>query len=211
MNTTSRKNTWPLAANQTLPVLAILLLAFVAYAFEDDLLASLIYHRTFILQGEYWRLFTGHIFHTNGNHLLLNLAGLTLLWSLHGQYYQCTRYLLLTLFSALSVSLGLLCFSPELSQYVGLSGILHGIFIWGALTDIQHKLKSGYLLLLGIVLKVSHEQIYGASNDITTLINAKVAIDAHLWGMLAGVCFFFINLLFVQYSRHKKTDNQYRL
>ncbi|MGJ8693105.1 MAG: rhombosortase [Thalassotalea sp.] len=186
---------WPLAKNQVLPILSISLLAILAFVFEKSLLDPLVYHRSMILDGQLWRLFTGHFFHTNLNHLLLNLAGLWLLWSLHGHYYNEQNYLLLFVFSALVVSLGLLVFSPNLEQYVGLSGILHGVFIWGAIKDIQHKIKSGYLLLFAAIAKIAHEQYFGASEDIALLINANVAIDAHLWGAIAGALFFIFTAI----------------
>ena len=195
---------WPLLPSQILPVLSILILAILAYLFEDSLISLLIYNRDQIIEHEYWRLITGHFFHTNLNHLLLNIAGLVLLWSLHGQYYQSKNYFLLFLFSALFVTIGLFNFSPELIQYVGLSGILHGVFIWGALMDIRDKLKSGYLLLLGIIIKVTHEQIYGAGTDISELIEANVAVDAHLWGAVSGVVFFGLTLCFTKTENNKK-------
>jgi membrane associated rhomboid family serine protease len=38
-----------------------------------------------------------------------------------------------------------------------------------------------------VILKVSHEQYFGASQEIADLINASVAIDAHLFGSLSGL------------------------
>ena len=42
------------------------------------------------------------------------------------------------------------------------------------------------MLAAGIVLKVLYEQLFGASFDTIELIDADVAIDAHLWGVLGG-------------------------
>ena len=153
-------------------------------AFSDNF----IYHRNAITQGQWWRLFTGHFFHTNGFHLLLNLAALALLFGLHGKFYNIKNYTALFLSSALITSGGIYHFSPQLQQYVGLSGVLHGVFIWGALMDIKNKDKTGYLLFIAVCLKIAHEQIYGASGDLASLIEANVAIDAHLWGALGGLC-----------------------
>jgi membrane associated rhomboid family serine protease len=55
--------------------------------------------------------------------------------------------------------------------------------------DIRHRDKTGYLLFFGVWLKISHEQYYGASADVANLINATVAIDAHLWGAVGGLLF----------------------
>lgn len=191
----SRAN-WPLAKTQIFPVLIVFFLALAAIIFEQNIQQNLVYQRTAITNGEYWRLFSGHFFHTNLNHFLLNCAGLFLLWSLHGQYFNWRSYSLLFLFSALSISIGIYFFTPELTQYVGLSGVLHGFFIVGAWQDIRHKFNSGYLLLAAIIIKITHEQLYGASAEISSFINANVAIDAHLWGAIAGTAFFLLWLIF---------------
>ena len=136
---------------------------------------------------KFWRLITGHFVHTNLNHLLLNLAGLIMLWALHGDHYTYKTYFANFTTAAIICSAGIYFFTPEMSRYVGLSGILHGIFVWGAIKDIQKKWNSGYLLLIGVFGKVLYEQVYGASADVETLINAKVAIDAHLYGAIGGL------------------------
>lgn len=191
----------PLAKRHITPVILVVLVAIIAHSFHQPLIDLLVYHRNLITQGEYWRIISGHFLHTNTNHLLLNMAGAILLWSLHGQYYNSRNYISLIIFSSVFVSTCLYIFSPELIQYVGLSGILHGVFIWGALQDIRYKIKGGYLLLIGVTIKVIHEQIYGASEGINQVINANVAIDAHLWGGISGLVFFGLTSFYI----HKKT------
>lgn len=185
--------TLPIKKQQILVPLVVLLLSVFAFIFEPSLAADFIYHQDDISQGHYWQLITAHFFHTNFNHLLLNTAGLVLLWSLHGRFYTLTNYLSLFTFSALITGLGLYFFSPEINQYVGLSGVLHGIFVWGALADIKSADKTGYLLFIGVWLKIIHEQIYGASTATTAMISANVAIDAHLYGAIAGVAIFIFH------------------
>jgi rhomboid family GlyGly-CTERM serine protease len=191
----------PLSFQHSAVVIFIIFLAIIAFVFEKQLLEPLIYQRSLIAQGELWRIFTGHFFHTNGFHLLLNLSAIALLWSLHGQFYTLKNYSLLWLTSALSTSLGLYFFSPELIRYVGLSGVLHGIFVWGAMMDIKQKDKTGYLLFLGVWLKILHEQVSGPNQDIANLIQANVAIDAHLWGAAGGLLVGLLTFVFVQLKK----------
>ncbi|PKG81711.1 rhombosortase [Colwellia sp. 75C3] len=179
----------PLKKQHSVLVITIALLAILAYLFNDKIDSLFVYQYQLISQGELWRTFTGHFFHTNGIHLLLNLAALILLWALHGHFYNLKNYSLLFISSALICSTGLFYFSPDIHQYVGLSGVLHGIFVFGAMMDIRHKDKTGYLLFIGVWLKIAHEQFYGASEQVSTLINANVAIDAHLWGAVGGLIF----------------------
>jgi len=176
--------------------LTIFFMALIVSLFAQQLTDVLIYDNQLIQHGDFWRILTGHFLHTNNVHLLLNSAAIILLWALHGQFYTIKSYLFVFIFCALVTSFGLYFYSPELIRYVGLSGILHGIFIWGACLDIKNKDKTGYLLLFGAIIKILHEQIFGASKEVAELINANVAIDAHLWGAIAGlIAFLLINLV----------------
>jgi rhomboid family GlyGly-CTERM serine protease len=169
---------------------------------SSDLLA---YDRHQLIDFQWWRLITGHFLHTNSTHLLLNTLGLTLLWALHGHYYPMPRYLIIFLLLCLGTSGSLYLFAPQMQWYVGLSGVLHGLFVIGAYFDIQNKLKSGWLMLIGVWLKVLHEQIYGASKDIAQLIAANVAIDAHLFGTITGsiiILYYFIANI-IQRKQHE--------
>lgn len=194
----------PLNKQHSLLVVTITLLAMLAYLFNDEVAPLFVYQHQLISQGELWRGFTGHFFHTNAIHLLLNLTALVLLWALHGNFYTLKNYSLLFITSALICSAGLFYFSPDVQQYVGLSGVLHGIFIFGAIMDIRHKDKTGYLLLIGVLLKITHEQFYGASEQVTTLIDATVAIDAHLWGAVGGLLFSCGYVLVIKSSASNK-------
>ena len=189
----------PLAFNHFIVPLIVGIISIIAYLFDALISDFLVYQLDAINNGQLWRLLTGHLFHTNGYHLLLNLCALILLWALHGQFYSKINYFLLFILSAVTCSAGLYFFSPDLHQYVGLSGVLHGIFIFGALSDIKYKDKTGYLLFAGAWLKILHEQIYGASSDVVNLIEANVAVDAHLWGAVGGLLFFICHYL-ITYS-----------
>ena len=185
----------PFAKHHSLLVLVVFSLATLAFIFDSQLSSPLVYQYQGITQGELWRLFTGHFFHTNAYHLLLNLSALILLWSLHGHFYNYKNYGFLFVVSAITCSVGLYFFSTDIKQYVGLSGVLHGIFVFGGMMDIRYKDKTGYLLILGVCLKLAHEQFYGASEEVSSLINASVAIDAHLWGAIGGLLFSCCYLL----------------
>ena len=150
---------------------------------SSDLFA---YDRNQINDFQWWRLITGHFLHTNTTHLLLNSVGLILLWALHGHYYKTHQYLLQFFALCLGTSIGLYFFAEQMQWYVGLSGVLHGLFIIGAYFDIRQKLKTGWLMLIGVWSKVVHEQIYGASEGVAELIAANVAIDSHLFGTICG-------------------------
>ena len=177
----------PTTPQQISVPLIVLFISLISFLFDNSLSELLVYQRSLVTQGEIWRVFSGHFFHTNGFHFLLNAAAVVMLWALHGHFYTIKSYLIVFMVSAIICSIGIHWFSLDIEQYVGLSGVLHGIFIWGAIEDIKAKERTGYLLLLGVILKIAHEQYYGASEDVSDLIGANVAINAHLWGAIGGV------------------------
>jgi rhomboid family GlyGly-CTERM serine protease len=147
----------------------------------------LIYERNALLQGQIWRAFSAHLLHSNHWHLLMNIAGLLLVMLLHGGYYRWRMLLLLWFFCAGTISSMLYLFSPQIHVYVGLSGLLHAMLAMGAIKDIQLNQRSGILLLVGLLAKVLWEQWQGPDLALAELINASVATDAHLYGVVAGL------------------------
>ena len=164
----------------------MMITACLLFLFDSYIGEYLIYTRPSIEQGQYWRLLTTNWLHSNGYHLLLNLAGIALLWSVHGEYYRISIYLLQFAAFSLYVTLAIYLFDPSMYSYVGLSGALHGLFVCGAVKDIQTGFKTGWLLLVGVWVKIIYEQLSAPNRELAQLIDATVAVDAHLYGALAG-------------------------
>lgn len=145
------------------------------------------FERALIAQGEGWRIITGNLAHTNLWHLLLNLSGLAVLYSLFREYLTgwCLPVLMLLLGTA--VGLGIWWWCPQTQWYMGLSGALHGLFVWGAVQDIRHRRHSGWLMLLGIVIKLGLDFYSAGESPVAVLIGARVHIESHLIGSVAGL------------------------
>ncbi|NRA52641.1 MAG: rhombosortase [Gammaproteobacteria bacterium] len=175
---------------------ALMVIAMVLALFQPMVQPALEFNHELISNGQYWRLLTGNFLHTNGWHLLFNLAGLVLLHLLFGQYFSARSLLGFTIINASSVGLLLYFFSPDITYYVGLSGYLHGLFVVGCLSEIDHGIKTSYLLLGAIAAKIYYEQTSGASAQMSELINANVAVDAHLYGAIAALPIFLVYWLY---------------
>lgn len=188
----------------------IAVISFIAIALYFVNLESLLaYRRDEIAIGEYWRLFTGNLLHTNVWHLVMNLAGLWVIMLLHQQYYRSAGFTVIFVALCGLQGVGLYLFYPGLLGYVGLSGMLHGLFTYGALKDISVGMRSGYLLFIGVIVKVGYEQWYGASEQVTAMIGARVATEAHLVGVVTGIMVFTcVKLYQVTFSdkAHKKAE-----
>lgn len=137
------------------------------------------------------QLFTRHFVHTNPPHLFINIFGLFLIWLLYGDYFvlkKATRlFALLFVCLCCFTSVFVAVFSHEDANFVGLSGVLHGLFLWGVVQDIRTKVLTGYLLLLGAIIKIGQEQFYEDSAFMAGIINADVAVDSHLYGAISGL------------------------
>jgi rhomboid family GlyGly-CTERM serine protease len=157
------------------------------------------YEREAVLQGEYWRLITGHLVHGGTQHLILNSVGLALIAALfrHDDHYSWRAWLLIALFSMVAIDLGFVFLEPQLAWYVGLSGVLHGVLAAGAVAWWRYESKLLALSLTAVLLgKLAWEQWHGAlplSGDL------PVIVDAHLYGALGGALAGFI--LWVQAHR----------
>lgn len=160
------------------------------------------YDRLAIMQGEYWRLLTAHLTHLGWPHLLLNLAGLILLWMLLGDVLNSTGWILLLIVSALAISAGLWLFDPQLRWYVGLSGVLHGILLGGALLLALSGSREGSYLLLICVGKLLWEQLVGPMPGSEATAGGKVIVNAHLYGAIAGG--FFASVVWSKNSWRKR-------
>lgn len=164
------------------------------------------YNRSNIAASEYWRLITGHLLHSNTWHLLMNIGGLLLAMALHAVYFSYRQLALQWLLCALAISLALYYFSPDMQIYVGLSGLLHAMLAFGAIKDIQLKMTTGWLLLIGLVAKVIMEQCFGPDTDLAELINANVAVDAHMYGVISGIALGVVNIVFTVLKRRRHSE-----
>lgn len=155
---------------------------------------------------EPWRLLGAHFVHLGWNHLGLNLAALALLWLLVGDARRRLDWAFAVLVVALGVSIGLLCCSPAVGWYVGLSGVLHGLFAAGAVANLR-RLPVFALAIIGfLVAKLLVEQMGQGDMLTAQLIGGAVVVDAHLYGVLLGIGW---GLILLPFSMHSSTSSRH--
>ncbi len=184
------------------------LLSASAMLFPDNVRTNLYLDFGQVLDGEIWRIISGHFSHLSWTHWLMNMLGLVLLQQLYGEHFSNWRWLAPTLFIMLSVSAGLLIFSETLKWYGGLSGVLVGLFYIAALRDYWRRRIFNGLALLGISLyiltqQLSGERIEGLSHGLV------VAARAHLFGALAGLVWIVISMS-IRRLKSQLTDKKMR-
>lgn len=170
-----------------------LFLFVICFSLQSAGLASTLqFDRGLIDQGQYWLLLTGHLVHLNWVHWGLNMAGLAIVAVFFSLYGTILDWLFVLLFSATVTGLGLYWLHPELIWYVGLSGVLHGLFIYGAIREIRFYPFSGYVLLLLICAKLFWEYMNGAVPGSEEMVGGRVVVEAHLYGAIAGLVAVFL-------------------
>lgn len=174
-------------------VIAIIILAFVAYLFTPQSTHLLAFYHSAISEFEFWRFLTASFCHTNLNHLLMNMVGLVVTVLLFLETYQKHLLSPIIIFNSVFIGVAIFFFDPNIHSYVGLSAVLHGLFSFAVIDDIRRKDKWGWILGLGIIGKLAHEQIYGASQTTIEQIGGPVLINGHLYGAIAGIVFYFLS------------------
>jgi len=148
------------------------------------------FDRALIEHWQLWRLISGHFTHLNWNHFLLNMAGLSMVAFFFSSYKSSGYWILAILFISLFSSVGMLL-DHQFQRYVGFSAVLHGLFIIGGRWEVRRYPLSGAVLLVIIIGKVIYEQIYGALPGSESMTGGRVAVNAHLYGALAGGLYVF--------------------
>ena len=149
---------------------------------------ALRYEREAILAGEWWRLTTGHLVHLNWGHLLLNAAGLGLVWALFGDLWDAPEWGCLALAGVGAIGAGFLLLETDLEWYVGLSGLLHAFFAAGVIGWLRGGGGREAWLLTGfLVAKLAWEQTMGPLPFTQASAGGPVIVAAHLYGALGGM------------------------
>ncbi|MDQ1267711.1 MAG: hypothetical protein QG560_354 [Campylobacterota bacterium] len=155
--------------------------------FSDDAALFLRYERTEILNFEFWRLFTAHIVHSGYEHLFLNLFALIITWLITYRFANRFDWWFTLLLSSFGISLSFLLFMSNLEWYVGLSGVLHSLVVFGSISAILQSRKEFYLLFFFTFLKLVFEQFYGQVSKDFIWIESPVIVNAHLYGAIMGI------------------------
>ena len=155
--------------------------------FGDTGRALLKYDRLAIAGGEFWRLISGHFVHLGLQHLLLNLAGLVLVWLLVGRQYTMQQWVLVTVISLVVINAGFWWLDPDLIWYVGLSGLLHGLLIAGAVVAFPSTPAESIIICVAVTAKLIYEQVSGPLPGSEATAGGAVVTKAHLFGAVGGL------------------------
>jgi rhomboid family GlyGly-CTERM serine protease len=169
----------------------------------ENINPALQYQRSAIGQWHIWRLLTAHVVHLNLIHALLNLAGLWLIIFWVGIERSRRSWITAGVLIALSISLAMYIWQPNISYYVGLSGVLHGLLVFGLAPLCAQNQPAGWAGIIAIIIKLCYEQIIPSGNSATeVLIAGPVVSIAHVYGALSGAVLAFLWALGSKFKRH---------
>lgn len=142
--------------------------------------APLLLEREAVAQGQWWRLWSGHLLHLDATHALLNLAALAVIAGLALRQRMGGEVVAAALAGMPLLSVGLLWLDPALQWYAGLSGILHGLLV------IVLARRGGVLawaVLALLAAKLAWEWQAGSPWEGFTVVTLAHRIGA-VWGVV---------------------------
>lgn len=166
--------------------------------------AAFFYERDLILQGEVWRLWTGHLAHFGPAHLGWNLAVLLPAggWL---ERLNPVRARWFYLVCPLVISVVLLAFDRSLARYAGLSGLATGTLVLLACRQMLVGSGEPEWLWLGVLILVGAKigwETFAGEPLLAAPHSFRAVPLAHVAGALAGV--FFSAGLQREFSRRRR-------
>ncbi len=110
-----------------------------------DALIALRWQRSALADGQPWRMLSAHFVHFGMLHALANLTGMVLVIEWLGAPVRPVEAAWVMLCSAIAITGGLALFSPAVSWYVGLSGVVHGLWAGFALLGWSRQRRGSRL------------------------------------------------------------------
>lgn len=148
--------------------------------------AGLRFERSAVAAGEVWRLGTAHLVHLGWNHALLNSAGVLLCCLLAPERFDRGLWRRLAGL-ALGVGLALWWFSPGVPNYVGLSGVLYGMFVLCLLPQGLHGDRSAWLALACVCAWMLWQWLVAPAASEEKMIGGTIVSVAHVYGFCLGL------------------------
>ncbi|MCU7932112.1 MAG: rhombosortase [Candidatus Thiodiazotropha sp. (ex Codakia rugifera)] len=154
---------------------------------------DLVYDRIAIANGEIWRLFTGHLVHSDLAHLIWDCAGLWLVGWLFDELLSGISWRVLGA-GLLIVDATLWWLLPDIQAYCGLSGLINA-FLGAGLFRTWLQSQDPWIVFIAslVTLKIGIEWFTGAA--LFTQTAWPSLPQSHAAGMIGGLLVILISSL----------------
>ncbi|WP_323122108.1 rhombosortase [Burkholderia alba] len=178
----------PLLARRYAGWLAVAALLVALQCLPAPVRDALAYDRRAIAGGEIWRIATAHFVHLGWAHCIVNVACLALCACLLAG--RCRPFVTI---GALAAGCGLLLWigAPEVSRYVGLSGVIYGLAVMALLPHARRERLAG-LVLLALFVRVGWQLVAGTPRAEADWLGGPVIAQGHVAGLAAGAAFAWV-------------------
>jgi rhomboid family GlyGly-CTERM serine protease len=178
-------------------VAVALIVICVAFAlFGEEGRETFRYARLEVENGQYWRLLTGHFVHLGITHLLLNMAGLVLVWLLVGRHFTTLQWIMVVSVTLATQSFCFWFIDEFLLWYVGFSGVLHGLLLAGAIRGYKTMPSESVIITVIVIGKLAYEQLAGPLPGSESVSGGDVVVNAHLFGAIGGAIAVLLSALY---------------
>lgn len=170
-------------------LLLVFALSLILQSMGAVVLAALRYDRAAVAAGQWWRLLSGNSVHLGWYHLFVNGAALAILVMLRVERVTPAAAVMRWLCLCVGVTLGLYWGWPALSWYVGLSGVIHGLYVLALLPLAARGDWVARVTVALLFVKLVYEAVSGASVSNEAALGGHVVTEAHLMGALTAVLY----------------------
>lgn len=181
-----------------LPPLALIALVLLLGLGGETVRSALRYDSVAIGNGQWWRLLSANFVHLGWWHLFLNELGLLVLVLLCPERLAWAVWARRVLLLGLGMCLGLYFFVPDVRWYVGMSGLIHGLFVLGLGRQVVQKDLIAAGCLAYLIGKIGWEMFAGVPVSDEAAIGGTVLVESHLYGALSALVY---GLVFGAFTR----------
>jgi len=163
---------------------------------NDSLISTpLSYHRALFTSQIYWQWITSSLVHVNWNHWFLNIMNLYVILFIFHEAWSIKKILLLFFTFSLFITLCIHYCVTDINSYVGMSGILYGLTVYGALWTFPKQKTISFLILSYILIKLIFPKYINSLIGIDEIVHGfYIVTEAHIYGAILGLGFYFLEI-----------------
>ncbi|MDX1340974.1 MAG: rhombosortase [Reinekea sp.] len=194
---------------QHMTTVVLVLLALVTLiAVWSPLQAVLEFDQQLVAQGQWWRPFSAWLTQLNLRHWVLNQWGLVVMAVLLPSRLPKAHW---SAFAIIWILTSLALWGSEYDRYVGLSGVLYGWLVYAAYVSPFYGrwVKCVFIALMSAkVLSENGWFSLPGADWVGEFIQAQVAHESHLWGLLSGLAVLSAQWIVQRYrGKHEHPDS----